>query len=595
MRIPSLFAVVGLGLFFWSDRAIQAAPPEEQRPAADNSARDLVQEALQREVYGLTAERAALLRSAVQDDATAPQPHWYLGEVRSTDGIWEPAGKARDPRAGQLVREYRVLRDSTADDAQDQNSLAEWCASRGLKQQARAHWLRSLGHNPQQAEVRQHLGLVRIGQQWYEPNAYERMQQRARALREATEHWQPLLMKLAPQLRSPNAERREAAVAEILAIKDPLSLPILQSIVGSQGEAEQELVLRLCGQMSDPLATELLAWHATENGLPRLRKLAGELLVPREMSDYAPLMISEMYTPVRSKVETRRIGPGGFYVRQSFWREAADHHEVVVSDSTFIPTLDPFAVQRFGLDMNLAINENRARYVASEAVAATEAAVDKQNRLTTERNDRIAEALGIATGQKFGPKPEAWWDWWMNYNEWTMPAGKGLTAAYRRDSYSVIGFSVPRPTSCLAAGTPIVTAQGLVNVERLEIGDLVLARDVETGELAYKPVLQTTVRPKRQLHRITAGKDTFEATGGHLFWVSGQGWTRARELKAGQILHGAGAPVRVLNVEDGIVTETHNLVVADFSNYFVGTEQILSHDNTPRRPTRVTVPGLEPQ
>ena len=31
--------------------------------------------------------------------------------------------------------------------------------------------------------------------------------------------------------------------------------------------------------------------------------------------------------------------------------------------------------------------------------------------------------------------------------------------------------------------------------EEIRIGDRVLAQDVETGELAYKPVLQTTIRP----------------------------------------------------------------------------------------------------
>ena len=38
--------------------------------------------------------------------------------------------------------------------------------------------------------------------------------------------------------------------------------------------------------------------------------------------------------------------------------------------------------------------------------------------------------------------------------------------------------------------------------------------------------------------------------------------------------------------------EAYNLVVADFNTYFVGETGILVHDNTPRLPTRATVPGL---
>jgi hypothetical protein len=38
--------------------------------------------------------------------------------------------------------------------------------------------------------------------------------------------------------------------------------------------------------------------------------------------------------------------------------------------------------------------------------------------------------------------------------------------------------------------------------------------------------------------------------------------------------------------------EAYNLVVADFNTYFVGETGVLVHDNTPRTPTRATVPGL---
>ena len=48
---------------------------------------------------------------------------------------------------------------------------------------------------------------------------------------------------------------------------------------------------------------------------------------------------------------------------------------------------------------------------------------------------------------------------------------------------------------CLAAGTPVWTDQGLLAIEKISVGDRVLAQDIETGELGYKPVLRTTTRP----------------------------------------------------------------------------------------------------
>ena len=68
-------------------------------------------------------------------------------------------------------------------------------------------------------------------------------------------------------------------------------------------------------------------------------------------------------------------------------------------------------------------------------------------------------------------------------------------------------------------------------IETIKVGDRVLAQDIDTGELAYKPVLRTTVRPAKPLVRLQIGDEAIVATGGHRFWVSGEGWTKSRDLK----------------------------------------------------------------
>jgi hypothetical protein len=141
----------------------------------------------------------------------------------------------------------------------------------------------------------------------------------------------------------------------------------------------------------------------------------------------------------------------------------------------------------------------------------------------------------------------------------------------------------------------IWTVRGPREIEKIRVGDLVLAQHPETGELAYKPVLRTTVRPKEQLLKFQAGGESCVCSGGHLFWVAGTGWVKSRDLASGQILHGADGPVHVSNVELGTEEVTYNLVVADFHTYFVGYRKVLSHDNTIRQPTRAVVPGLQPE
>jgi hypothetical protein len=66
----------------------------------------------------------------------------------------------------------------------------------------------------------------------------------------------------------------------------------------------------------------------------------------------------------------------------------------------------------------------------------------------------------------------------------------------------------------------------------------------------------------------------------------------AKELGDGAVLCGLSRATRVRSIESAEEAEAYNLVVADLNTYFVGTSGILVHDNTPRRPTRATVPGV---
>ena len=75
--------------------------------------------------------------------------------------------------------------------------------------------------------------------------------------------------------------------------------------------------------------------------------------------------------------------------------------------------------------------------------------------------------------------------------------------------------------------------------------------------------------------------ETIQASGGHLFWVSGAGFTKTRELRVGQALQTArGEPVTIRAIEASGAQPLYNLVVDGQANYFVGAHQVLSHDST---------------
>jgi hypothetical protein len=149
-----------------------------------------------------------------------------------------------------------------------------------------------------------------------------------------------------------------------------------------------------------------------------------------------------------------------------------------------------------------------------------------------------------------------------------------------------------RRLTCLVAGTPVWTDAGPKPIEGIRVGDLVLSQDPTTGELAYKPVLKTTLRPPARLLKVVLGDEALQCSGGHPFWIAGRGWVFARNLEEGVQLHAVSGTAQVRSVHPTGTEELHNLVVADFHTYFVTKAKILTHDNTIRDPTEVLVPGL---
>ena len=63
------------------------------------------------------------------------------------------------------------------------------------------------------------------------------------------------------------------------------------------------------------------------------------------------------------------------------------------------------------------------------------------------------------------------------------------------------------PISCFAPGTKVWTLTGRMPIGQIKIGDRVLAQNVESGELAYKPVLAVTTRPPGTRMKIGLGPD----------------------------------------------------------------------------------------
>lgn len=165
---------------------------------------------------------------------------------------------------------------------------------------------------------------------------------------------------------------------------------------------------------------------------------------------------------------------------------------------------------------------------------------------------------------------------------------------YPQQPYSPVSLPIPMRGECFAAGTMVTTDRGLIPIEAVQVGDQVLCKEVESGELGLKPVLESTRRAPVVLYDVLVEGETLHVTGQHPFWVAGSGWVLAQDLHAGMLLHTLRGEVQVLGLTLGEIEPTYNLIVDRCGTYLVGENQILVHDWNLRKPTRSLMPGLNP-
>lgn len=572
--------------------AVAATKAEKRRQAEQ-----LVAEALHREVYGLTHERDKLLEEAARTAPDFAPAYWHRGFVRKGNQ-WIKADEA--PRLAEEDRRleaYEHVRTEKPDSVEGQLAVANWCRERNLPDQERAHLHRVLQLETDHAEARNRLGFQRLGGEWASREDIQDAVRQTQAIQNSLTVWGPKLEKVREGLSDRGERLRSSSIARIREIHTADAIPAMERILSPHSEEAALLVVEVLGKMTELEATRSLARHAVMAPWEAVRQAAAQALKSRPYEDFVPALLGEMYTPVRTRAEMAR-GPGGrLLYRHSFVREGQKQNERMVLDTAYT------RVRRPGGDGE----ETLARALTDLWTSAVnrEVAAEQQNRMQAEMNGRITAALNTATGANKLDEPDHWWKWWNEQNEVFMADQKPESTIQQTQEIQVSDRVDPSLLAsggsggdgqygldCLVAGTLVWTATGVVPVEQLRVGDMVLAQHTETGELAYKPVLRTTVRPEGKLVRLLAGGETIETSGGHLFWIAGKGWVKARKIESGDELHGVLGPVRVSLVEEGNEAKTYNVEVADFHTYFVGQEKILCHDNTIKQPTAAILPGL---
>lgn len=632
-------AAIGIGL--WGVLSVGTAPGLSADPAPNvdpkAGAAELVHAALLAEASGNRESRRELLREAMKKDPNSALAHWSAGEVRR-DERWLSLEEAqRQAAADPRLAEYRRLRDRQAGTPAGQLELARWCHDHGLPAESRVHYVQVLMLQPENPEARKALaGRWQRGQLLTEAQVkearegYRAMSRKDRQAmeREWLDRWATPVANWRRAIKQEEASVRESLRREVASAKGPLAIHVLGSVLfnGSRQRSDPKgyrlVSLALIDALDDcgkSWAVVQLARHAVEHPTAEVRDAATDALKERPKVSYVPWLLSRMQAPIEACIVVGPAPAGGMgvLIQQTFEREGPDAIYRDVRQQYYHAGTPRIAIQRKTGKYTTNIPQvvqNSWRHAENYA-AEKQNQVERFNTAVAELNQQVQYVITRATGERTDGNPFSCQRWWTKYfcDYYEL---EQTTAGPSRGQYPY-DYEQPRPEqkpvveqihtygapappvvvsvcSCFPRNTKVWTLTGSVDIDQIKPGDRVLAQQPSTGELSYRPVLQVTRRKPSPMIAIGLGNETIQATRGHPFWVSGEGWRMAKQLAVGMWLHTTDGPVRIDRVDEVPAARpwyeqpnakpgeelSYNLVVDGCHNYFVGQQKLFVHDNT---------------
>ena len=169
--------------------------------------------------------------------------------------------------------------------------------------------------------------------------------------------------------------------------------------------------------------------------------------------------------------------------------------------------------------------------------------------------------------------------------------GAGALAVFSLGGIKGFYEKTPNPV-CFVAGTMVLTASGLIAIEKIRAGNQVISTNADTFETEVKTVLETYIRRTDKLIYLAINGEEIITTETHPFYVKERGFVDAGKLLTGDFLLDVYGNVLVVEYTRTEYLEepeaVYNFQVEDFHTYYVGEQFVLVHNagDNYSRPTK---------
>lgn len=165
-------------------------------------------------------------------------------------------------------------------------------------------------------------------------------------------------------------------------------------------------------------------------------------------------------------------------------------------------------------------------------------------------------------------------------------ADAAAKAAYRERVESAPDITqIGRAGSCFLAGTKVYTKDGLVNIEDIKAGDLVLSYNIDRKTNVYNKVKELLIHENsnEDIYELSINNKILKVTENHRFYIideKGYSWIAVKNLKVDDQVMFCNSEIHSINEikkysHNGIV---YNLEVENDHNYYVSEDGILVHN-----------------